>query len=120
MSLTAPPSELTAEDHAYRLYHALHGTTRDTPLLLLFVNVLEMTAADHVAMMQAVQPYIDTSISKTVNIPADYPYEDFKDLYHHAWRAGLKGLATYRPNNILGAVLETSAPKTGKQGRSRD
>ena len=105
-------SEYTVEDHAYRLYRALHGTTRDTPLPAYFVNALEMTAADHVAMMQAVQPYIDTSISKTVNIPADYPYEDFKDLYHHAWRAGLKGLATYRPNNILGAVLETSAPKT--------
>ena len=105
-------SEYTVEDHAYRLYHALHGTTRDTPLPAYFVNALEMTAADHVAMMQAVQPYIDTSISKTVNIPADYPYEDFKDLYHHAWRAGLKGLATYRPNNILGAVLETNAPKT--------
>ena len=105
-------SEYTVEDHAYRLYHALHGTTRDTPLPAYFVNALEMTAADHVAMMQAVQPYIDTSISKTVNIPADYPYEDFEDLYHHAWRAGLKGLATYRPNNILGAVLETSAPKT--------
>ena len=105
-------SEYTVEDHAYRLYHALHGTTRDTPLPAYFVNALEMTAADHVAMMQAVQPYIDTSISKTVNIPADYPYEDFKDLYHHAWCAGLKGLATYRPNNILGAVLEASAPKT--------
>ena len=105
-------SEYTVEDHAYRLYRALHGTTRDTPLPAYFVNALEMTAADHVAMMQAVQPYIDTSISKTVNIPADYPYEDFKDLYHHAWRAGLKGLATYRPNNILGAVLEASAPKT--------
>ena len=108
-------SEYTVEDHAYRLYRALHGTTRDTPLPAYFVNALEMTAADHVAMMQAVQPYIDTSISKTVNIPADYPYEDFKDLYHHAWRAGLKGLATYRPNNILGAVLETSAPKVESQ-----
>lgn len=104
-------SEYTVEDHACRLYHALHGTTRDTPLPDYFVSALEMSAADHVAMMQAVQPFIDTSISKTVNIPADYPYEDFKDLYHHAWRAGLKGLATYRPNNILGAVLQTSAPK---------
>jgi ribonucleoside-diphosphate reductase alpha chain len=44
-----------------------------------------------------------------VNIPADYPYDDFKGLYLQAWRARLKGLATYRPNNILGAVLETHA-----------
>ena len=69
-----------------------------------------MSAQDHLGMMQAVQPFIDTSISKTVNIPADYPYEDFKNLYHQAWTAGLKGLATYRPNNILGAVLEAPAP----------
>src|SRR5690606_32143460 len=75
-----------------------------------FVNALQMSAADHVAMMQAVQPFVDTSISKTVNIPEDYPYEDFKTLYRAAWEAGLKGLATYRPNSILGAVLETTAP----------
>ena len=109
-------SEYTVEDHAYRLYHALKGA--DAPLPESFVSALEMSAADHVAMMQAVQPYIDTSISKTVNIPADYPYDDFKDLYHHAWRAGLKGLATYRPNNILGAVLEaTPAPKAEEAAR---
>ena len=38
-------------------------------------------------MMEAVQPYIDTAISKTVNVPADYPYDDFKGLYQQAWRA---------------------------------
>lgn len=105
-------SEYTVEDHAFRLYHALHGTSRDAPLPEYFVNALEMSAADHIGMMQAVQPFVDTSISKTVNIPADYPYNDFKNLYHHAWKAGLKGLATYRPNNILGAVLE--APVASK------
>ena len=104
-------SEYTVEDHSFRLYHALHGTSRDEPLPEYFVNALEMSAADHIGMMQAVQPYIDTSISKTVNIPADYPYDDFKNLYHHAWKAGLKGLATYRPNNILGAVLEAPVAK---------
>jgi ribonucleoside-diphosphate reductase alpha chain len=56
-----------------------------------FVSALEMSAADHIAMMQVVQPFIDTSISKTVNIPADYPFEDFKNLYLGAWKAGLKG-----------------------------
>lgn len=70
-----------------------------------------MPAADHIAMMEAVQPFVDTAISKTVNVPADYPYEDFKGLYLAAWRARLKGLATYRPNTILGAVLETHAPE---------
>jgi ribonucleoside-diphosphate reductase alpha chain len=52
-----------------------------------------------------VQPFIDTAISKTVNVSADYPYDDFKGLYLEGWKAGLKGLATYRPNSVLGSVL---------------
>ncbi|MGP1616045.1 MAG: ribonucleoside-diphosphate reductase, adenosylcobalamin-dependent, partial [Pollutimonas bauzanensis] len=43
--------------------------------------------------------------SKTVNVPADYPYVEFKNLYMEAWRKGLKGITTYRPNSVLGAVL---------------
>ena len=108
-------SSYMVEDHAFRLYRSLidASVTPEQPEKLpeYFVNALEMTAHEHVAMMQAVQPYVDTSISKTVNIPADYPFEDFKDLYRQAWQAGLKGLATYRPNSILGAVLETTPAK---------
>lgn len=106
-------SEYEVQDHAYRLYQALGGDVTQLPPA--FVGALEMSAEDHIAMMQAVQPYIDTSISKTVNVAEDYPYEDFKQLYLQAWDARLKGLATYRPNSILGAVLEvkpTEAPKS--------
>ena len=108
-------SSYTVEDHAFRLYRSLVDSTVSSDdagkLPDYFVNALEMSAQDHVAMMQAVQPFVDTSISKTVNIPEDYPYDSFKDLYRQAWQAGLKGLATYRPNSILGAVLETTPAK---------
>jgi len=97
-------SEYEVQDHAYRLFKALGGDVQNLPPA--FVGALEMSAQDHIAMMQVVQPYIDTSISKTVNVAEDYPYEDFKQLYLQAWEARLKGLATYRPNSILGAVLE--------------
>ena len=100
-------TEYAVEDHAWRLYRELGGDVNALPAY--FVSALAMSAQDHIAMMEAVQPFVDTAISKTVNIPADYPYADFKDLYLQAWRARLKGLATYRPNNILGAVLETHA-----------
>ena len=100
-------AEYAVEDHSWRLYRELGGDVDKLPEY--FVSALEMTAQDHIAMMEVVQPYVDTAISKTVNIPADYPYDDFKGLYLQAWRARLKGLATYRPNNILGAVLETHA-----------
>ena len=95
--------EYAVEDHAWRLYRHLFGP--DAPLTDAFVTALELQAADHEAMVAAVAPCIDTSISKTVNVPADYPYADFQDLYRWAWRSGLKGLATYRPNSVLGAVL---------------
>ena len=108
-------SSYTVEDHAFRLYRSLVDSTVSSDdagkLPEYFVNALEMSAQDHVAMMEAVQPFVDTSISKTVNIPEDYPYDSFKDLYRQAWQAGLKGLATYRPNSILGAVLETTPAK---------
>lgn len=99
-------SEYLVEDHAWRLFRSLGGDTAKLPPY--FVSALELPAAAHLAMMEAVQPFIDTAISKTVNVPADYPYADFQGLYLEAWRAGLKGLATYRPNDILGSVLSTT------------
>ena len=92
------------QDHAWRLYRESGGDVDALPDS--FVSALQISVNDHIAMMQAVQPFIDTAISKTVNVPADFPYEDFKHLYLKAWKAGLKGLATYRPNQILGSVLE--------------
>ena len=100
--------EYTVQDHAWRLFHQLGGKPNELPES--FVSALEMSAEDHIAMMKAVQPFVDTAISKTVNVAADYPFEDFKQLYLQAWGHGLKGLATYRPNSILGSVLSVSAP----------
>lgn len=93
-------------DHAWRLYRHMGGDVDRLPDS--FVTALQMSALDHMRMLEAVQPYIDTSISKTVNVPEDYPYEAFRNLYLEAWKAGLKGLATYRPNQVLGAVLSVA------------
>ncbi len=102
--------EYAVEDHAWRLYRHLRGEA--APLTPAFVTALEMSAQAHEAMVAAVAPFIDTAISKTVNVPADYPYADFQHLYMEAWLSGLKGLATYRPNAVLGSVLSvaSSAP----------
>ena len=67
-----------------------------------------MSAQAHAEMVAAVAPLIDTAISKTVNVPVDYPYADFDQLYQQAWSLGLKGLATYRPNAVIGSVLSTN------------
>ncbi|QRY35254.1 adenosylcobalamin-dependent ribonucleoside-diphosphate reductase (plasmid) [Variovorax sp. PDNC026] len=96
--------EYAVEDHALRLFRQRKGM--DAALGPAFVTALQMSTLAHVEMVAAVAPYIDAAISKTVNVPAGCAYEDFKDLYMQAWRLGLKGLATYRPNPLLGAVME--------------
>ena len=98
--------EYAVEDHAWRLYRHLHG--QDAALTPAFVTALEMSAQAHEAMVAAVAPFIDTAISKTVNVPVNYPYADFQNLYMEAWQSGLKGLATYRPNSVLGSVLSVT------------
>ncbi len=99
--------DYTVEDHAYRVYRAMDGDVDNLPEA--FVSALNISAINHMLMVAAVAPYVDAAISKTVNVPVDYPYEDFKNLYTQAWHKGLKGITTYRPNTILGAVLSTTA-----------
>jgi ribonucleoside-diphosphate reductase alpha chain len=95
--------DYTVEDYAYRLYKHMGGDPAELPQA--FVGALEMRAVDHMRMIAAVQPYIDAAVSKTVNVPEDYPFDDFRDLYLQAWKAGLKGITTYRPNQVIGEVL---------------
>jgi ribonucleoside-diphosphate reductase alpha chain len=104
--------EYQVEDYAWRLYRHLGGDVRALPPY--FVTALEISAQAHKEMVAAVAPFVDTSISKTVNVPEDYPYGEFEDLYLTAWRAGLKGLATYRPNKVLGAVLSVEPQQPAK------
>jgi ribonucleoside-diphosphate reductase alpha chain len=98
--------EYQVEDHAWRLYREQGGDMTQLPPA--FVTALEISALAHMNVVAAVAPYVDSAISKTVNVPVDYPYTEFEGLYFAAWKAGLKGLATYRPNSVLGSVLSTS------------
>ena len=100
--------DYAVEDHAWRLYRHLGGDVANLPDY--FVTALNISADAHLQMVAAAAPYIDTSISKTVNVPEDYPYADFEQLYFNAWKSQLKGLATYRPNSVLGSVLSVAPP----------
>ncbi len=63
-----------------------------------FVAADDITPKEHVDIQAAAQKWVDSSISKTANVPTDYPYEDFKDIYRYAHRKGLKGCTTFRFN----------------------
>jgi ribonucleoside-diphosphate reductase alpha chain len=60
-------------------------------------------------MQAALQPQVDNAISKTINVPEDYPFEDFQELYQSAYQLGLKGCTTFRPNPVTGEILGSTA-----------
>ena len=63
-----------------------------------FISSDDISPRQHVDIQAAAQQWIDSSISKTANVPTDYPYEDFKDIYRYAHEKGLKGCTTFRFN----------------------
>jgi ribonucleoside-diphosphate reductase alpha chain len=91
------------EDYAVRLYHSLRG--KDAPLPASFITTDDLTPSDHLRMQAAVQAHVDSSISKTVNVPAAISFDAFKQVYEEAYDLGLKGCTTFRPNEITGSVL---------------
>ena len=99
-------------DHAVRLWRDLHG---DAPFPDHFVNAQTLPPSDHVRMQAAAQKWVDSSISKTINVPEDISFEAFKNVYMEAWDTGCKGCTTYRPNAVTGSVLSVSEAPAKEQ-----
>ncbi|SEN26455.1 ribonucleoside-diphosphate reductase class II [Roseovarius tolerans] len=98
-------SEEEVVDYAVQMWRDRMG---DAPLPDHFVNAQTLAPEDHVAMQAAAQKWIDSSISKTINVPEDIGFEAFKDVYMQAYETGCKGCTTYRPNDVTGSVLSVS------------
>ncbi|MGO8867619.1 MAG: adenosylcobalamin-dependent ribonucleoside-diphosphate reductase [Alphaproteobacteria bacterium] len=90
-------------DYAYRLFRRLNGDNASLPDG--FVDAQHLSPRDHLVIQAAAQKHIDSSISKTINVPVDIGFEEFKDVYALAYELGCKGCTTYRPNVVTGAVL---------------
>ena len=75
-----------------------------------FIAADDITPKAHVDVQAAAQRWVDSSISKTANVPTDYPYADFKDIYTYAYRQGLKGCTTFRfnPAAFQGVLVKES------------
>ena len=100
-------------DYAYRMFKKLRGP--DATLTDAFVDAQSLSPKDHLVMQAAVQKYVDSSISKTINCPEEISFDAFKDIYMEAYDLGLKGCTTYRPNDVTGAVLEVKGDKKTKE-----
>ena len=97
------PQVERVEDDALRRYYQARG--RQAGLPPAFVDVSDLSPEDHLQMQAAAQHGIDSSISKTINVPVDIPFDAFCDVYLRAFDLGCKGCTTYRPNAITGSVL---------------
>ncbi|SMX38999.1 adenosylcobalamin-dependent ribonucleoside-diphosphate reductase [Octadecabacter ascidiaceicola] len=95
-------------DYAVKMWRDLHG---DAELPDYFVNAQTLPALEHVRMQAAAQKWVDSSISKTINVPEDISFDDFKEVYMEAWDSGCKGCTTYRPNDVTGSVLSVAEDK---------
>jgi ribonucleoside-diphosphate reductase alpha chain len=104
--------EERVHDYAVTKFRELFG--EDTELPDYFVNAQELAPADHLAVQAACQRHIDSSISKTINVPEEISFEDFKNIYTDAFEQGLKGCTTYRPSDVRGSVLSIDAEPAPK------
>jgi ribonucleoside-diphosphate reductase alpha chain len=100
-------------DYAYRKFKSKN---KDSKIPDYFVTADQVTPEEHVKIQAELQKYVDSSISKTINVPTDYPYEKFKDIYMFACDHGLKGCTTFRPSDKIAGILvkKDDSPKNGK------
>ncbi|MGR3511174.1 MAG: adenosylcobalamin-dependent ribonucleoside-diphosphate reductase [Paracoccaceae bacterium] len=101
-------------DYAVQTWRDLKG---EAPLPDHFVNAQTLAPEDHVRMQAAAQQWVDSSISKTINVPEDISFEAFKDVYMQAYETGCKGCTTYRPNAVTGSVLSVSEAEAPDQAK---
>ncbi len=99
------------EDYGYSLWRRTNGPNARRPTALVTVD--DLTPAEHLAMQAAAQRHVDSSISKTINVPASISFEEFVTVYEDAYRLGLKGCTTFRPNQVTGSILVSNDAAAG-------
>lgn len=100
-------SKVKISDYAYDLYCKLKNVDAvdDKDLPEYFVSACDVKPIEHLNIQAVLQKHVDSSISKTINIPSDYPFEEFEDIYMKAYEKGLKGCTTFRPSEFITGVL---------------
>lgn len=85
----------------------------------IYKTAMELSVKEHMDAFTVMSKAVDMSISKTVNLPADYPYDDFDKLFRDAWKSGVRGITTYREGTMT-AVLETNKKKDKETKKAKE
>lgn len=106
MLLSEGKERVHLQDYAFNLYGSSTQGSDIYEFDVCFETADKLTPYQHVRIQAEFQKYIDSAVSKTVNVPKDYPFEKFKNVYIDAFKMGCKGCTTYRPNDVTGSILE--------------
>jgi len=103
------------QDYAFGLWGK---TTEDNVVDRdVFITAMEMSVDDHINMLKNIAYHVDMSVSKTINVPTDYSFEDTKDIYLKCHDAGIKGCTIFRPNTIRQGILISDKDKEKKEDK---
>jgi ribonucleoside-diphosphate reductase alpha chain len=101
------PKQFVLTDYAVNLWRETAGAAGGMPDG--FVTATGLPVRAHLDMQAALQPFVDNSISKTINVPVNCPFSEFTQIYDLAYDLQLKGCTTFRPNPVTGTVLSQDA-----------
>ncbi len=105
--------EYISEGFGARFYRYLAKRNDWSTALPEYMNeAKDVSPVQHIAIQAAAQEYVDASVSKTINVPEDFPFEQFQHIYEDAYDKGCKGCTTYRPSEVRGSILEPAERTT--------
>lgn len=105
------------QDYAYRLWEQ----TKEDNIVDKdkFITAMDMSVDDHINMLKNITYHVDMSVSKTINVPSEYSFEDTKDIYMKCYKNGIKGCTIFRPNAIRQGILITDKDKTNEKAENK-
>lgn len=107
------------EDYAYKEWLKIKDTDKCIVKEDVFVTALKLPIQSHLNVLKTIAFHIDMSVSKTINIPTDCPFEEVKNVYKYCWENGIKGCTIFRPNSIRQGILIADDKKETKPIRKR-
>ena len=111
---------VTIRDYAYDMWLKIKDNPECIVTKDVFETALELPVDAHIDMLAVIAKHVDMSVSKTINIPTDYSFEDTKDVYLKCWNYKIKGCTIFRPNAIRQGILMSEETKTNKQEETKN
>lgn len=105
------------QDYAYKKWLEICNKPECIVNKDTFVTALELSVDKHIEMLGSIAKHIDMSVSKTINIPEDYSFENTKDVYLKCWQLGIKGCTIFRPNPLRQGILISHTKKSQEEGK---